>query len=79
MNEHTPWQIYAIFISSTFTDMQVERDHLKNVISAETKAVLLKMVREGSDVGCHRLPEKVEAIPANRNNTEILNLITETQ
>ena len=32
MNEITPWRTFSIFISSTFADMQAERDHLKNVV-----------------------------------------------
>ena len=28
----TPWRTFSIFISSTFADMQAERDHLKNVV-----------------------------------------------
>ena len=28
----TPWRTFAIFISSTFTDMQAERDYLKHVV-----------------------------------------------
>jgi hypothetical protein len=27
-----PWRTFPIFISSTFADMQAERDHLKNVV-----------------------------------------------
>jgi len=27
-----PWRTFSIFISSTFADMQAERDHLKNVV-----------------------------------------------
>jgi len=28
----TPWRTFPIFISSTFADMQAERDHLKNIV-----------------------------------------------
>jgi len=27
-----PWRTFPIFISSTFADMQAERDHLKNIV-----------------------------------------------
>lgn len=30
--ENIPWRTFSVFISSTFADMQAERDHLKNVI-----------------------------------------------
>jgi len=26
------WRTFSIFISSTFADMQAERDHLKNIV-----------------------------------------------
>jgi hypothetical protein len=29
-NQTIPWRTFSIFISSTFADMQAERDHLKN-------------------------------------------------
>ena len=32
VKENTPWRTFSIFISSTFADMQAERDHLKNVV-----------------------------------------------
>jgi len=32
MNINTPWRTFSIFISSTFADMQAERDHLKNIV-----------------------------------------------
>jgi tetratricopeptide (TPR) repeat protein/energy-coupling factor transporter ATP-binding protein EcfA2 len=31
-SELTPWRTFSIFISSTFADMQAERDHLKHVV-----------------------------------------------
>ncbi|MEI7727129.1 MAG: DUF4062 domain-containing protein, partial [Bacteroidota bacterium] len=32
ISETTPWRTFAIFISSTFADMQAERDYLKHVV-----------------------------------------------
>ncbi len=32
MNTTAPWRTFSIFISSTFADMQAERDHLKNIV-----------------------------------------------
>ncbi len=30
-----PWQSFTIFISSTFTDMDAERDYLNNIIARD--------------------------------------------
>lgn len=30
--ETQPWRTFSFFISSTFADMQTERDHLKNIV-----------------------------------------------
>ena len=30
--QSVPWRTFSIFISSTFADMQAERDHLKNIV-----------------------------------------------
>jgi tetratricopeptide (TPR) repeat protein len=37
-----PWQTFSIFISSTFADMQSERDHLKNVVFPKVEVELRK-------------------------------------
>ena len=31
-DEPAPWRTFSIFISSTFADMQAERDHLKQIV-----------------------------------------------
>ena len=40
--EFITWQTFSIFISSTFRDMQAERDHLKNVVFPKVEAELRK-------------------------------------
>jgi tetratricopeptide (TPR) repeat protein len=47
MTEHNkidlpPWRTFSIFISSTFADMQAERDHLKNVVFPRVEEELQK-------------------------------------
>ena len=42
MSKFTPWRTYSIFISSTFADMQAERDHLKNIVLPKIKEELRK-------------------------------------
>ena len=37
-----PWRTFPIFISSTFADMQAERDHLKNVVFPKVEEELQK-------------------------------------
>jgi hypothetical protein len=32
MSSNTPWRTFSIFISSTFADMQAERDYLKHIV-----------------------------------------------
>jgi hypothetical protein len=39
---YKPWQTFSIFISSTFADMQSERDHLKNVVFPKVEAEFRK-------------------------------------
>jgi len=39
---NVPWRTFSIFISSTFADMQAERDHLKNVIFPRVEEELQK-------------------------------------
>jgi Domain of unknown function (DUF4062) len=38
----TPWRTFSIFISSTFADMQAERDHLKNFVFPKVEEDLRK-------------------------------------
>ncbi|TSA27605.1 MAG: DUF4062 domain-containing protein [Bacteroidetes bacterium] len=38
----TPWRTFSVFISSTFADMQAERDHLKNVVFPKVEEELQK-------------------------------------
>jgi tetratricopeptide (TPR) repeat protein len=40
--ENAPWRTFSIFISSTFADMQAERDHLKNVVFPRVEEELQK-------------------------------------
>jgi tetratricopeptide (TPR) repeat protein len=40
--ESSSWRTFYIFISSTFADMQAERDHLKNVVFPRVEEELLK-------------------------------------
>jgi len=42
MSKFTLWRTYSIFISSTFADMQAERDHLKNIVLPKIKEELRK-------------------------------------
>lgn len=42
MSKFKPWKTYSIFISSTFADMQAERDHLKNIVLPRIKEELRK-------------------------------------
>jgi tetratricopeptide (TPR) repeat protein len=39
---NVPWRTFSIFISSTFADMQAERDHLKNVVFPKVEEELEK-------------------------------------
>jgi hypothetical protein len=46
MNKETqPWRTFSIFISSTFADMQAERDHLKIVIFPAMEEELHKRIQ----------------------------------
>jgi len=36
------WRTFSIFISSTFADMQAERDHLKNIVFPKVEEELQK-------------------------------------
>ena len=40
--QNAPWRTFSIFISSTFADMQAERDHLKNVVFPRVEEELQK-------------------------------------
>ncbi|MDP8320806.1 MAG: tetratricopeptide repeat protein, partial [Candidatus Stygibacter australis] len=40
--EFIAWQTFSIFISSTFIDMQAERDHLKNIVFPKVEEELRK-------------------------------------
>jgi tetratricopeptide (TPR) repeat protein len=42
MNSLAPWRTFSIFISSTFADMQAERDHLKNIVFPKVEEELRK-------------------------------------
>ncbi len=42
MKTSTPWRTFSIFISSTFADMQAERDHLKNIVFPKVEEELRK-------------------------------------
>jgi hypothetical protein len=42
MSSTTPWRTFSIFISSTFADMQAERDHLKNIVFLRVERDLQK-------------------------------------
>ncbi len=42
MSIYSPWKTYSIFISSTFADMQAERDHLKNFVLPRVREELQK-------------------------------------
>jgi len=42
MNPPQPWRTFSIFISSTFADMQSERDHLKTFIFPKVEEELYK-------------------------------------
>jgi len=42
MNSLSPWRTFSIFISSTFADMQAERDHLKNIVFPRVEEELRK-------------------------------------
>ncbi|TRZ48361.1 DUF4062 domain-containing protein, partial [bacterium] len=42
MNPTTPWRTFSVFISSTFADMQAERDHLKNIVFPKVEEELQK-------------------------------------
>ncbi|NQU31754.1 MAG: DUF4062 domain-containing protein [Bacteroidetes bacterium] len=42
MSKFAPWRTFSIFISSTFADMQAERDHLKNIVLPKVKEELQK-------------------------------------
>jgi tetratricopeptide (TPR) repeat protein len=42
VKETIPWRTFSIFISSTFADMQAERDHLKNVVFSQVEEELQK-------------------------------------
>lgn len=50
MNEQRPWRTITIFVSSTFTDMEAERDYLNNIIANklehyfERKRISLKFI-----------------------------------
>jgi tetratricopeptide (TPR) repeat protein len=41
-NQTIPWRTFPIFISSTFADMQAERDHLKHVVFPKVEEELQK-------------------------------------
>ena len=40
--EITPWRTFSIFISSTFADMQAERDYLKQIVVPRVEEELQK-------------------------------------
>jgi tetratricopeptide (TPR) repeat protein len=42
MIDTPPWRTFSIFISSTFSDMQAERDHLKNIVFPRVEEELRK-------------------------------------
>ena len=42
MNENQPWRTFPIFISSTFADMQAERDYLKHIVFPRVEEELQK-------------------------------------
>jgi hypothetical protein len=42
MITNAPWRTFSIFISSTFADMQAERDHLKNIVFPKIEEELRK-------------------------------------
>ncbi len=42
MSSTAPWRTFSIFISSTFSDMQAERDHLKNIVFPRVEEELRK-------------------------------------
>jgi len=42
MNSTAPWRTFSIFISSTFADIQAERDHLKNIVYSKVEEEVRK-------------------------------------
>jgi hypothetical protein len=42
MSPNQPWRTFSIFISSTFADMQAERDHLKTFVFPRIEEELRK-------------------------------------
>ncbi len=38
----TPWRTFSVFISSTFADMQAERDYLKQIVFPKVEEELQK-------------------------------------
>ncbi len=40
MNSNTPWRTFSIFISSTFADMQAERDYMKHIVFPKVEVEL---------------------------------------
>ena len=42
MSTLAPWRTFSVFISSTFADMQAERDYLKNIFFSRVEDELQK-------------------------------------
>jgi hypothetical protein len=55
MNSTSPWRTFSIFISSTFWDMQAERDYLKNNVCPLRTIMQVPKWMEWDDIEYSRL------------------------